>query len=49
VIFSKKVNGVNKMASYKQKCPMCKKWFLVDNGNKEYCYDCVPKGDGVNV
>ena len=30
------------MSAYKRRCPLCKKMFLVDNGNKKYCYDCKP-------
>ena len=34
---------VEKMCRVKQKCPLCKEWFVSDNGNRKYCYDCSPK------
>jgi len=31
------------MGKLKQKCPLCKEWFVSDNGNRKYCYTCSPK------
>jgi hypothetical protein len=28
---------------WKQRCPLCKKWFICKNGNRDYCYTCSPK------
>jgi hypothetical protein len=34
---------VEKIHKVKQKCPLCNKWFISDNGNRKYCYECSPK------
>jgi len=34
---------VDKMCKVKQKCPLCKEWFVSNNGNRKYCYECSPK------
>ncbi|HKL23368.1 MAG TPA: helix-turn-helix domain-containing protein [Candidatus Nanoarchaeia archaeon] len=34
---------VEKMCEVKQKCPLCKEWFVSNNGNRKYCFNCSPK------
>lgn len=39
----KKQKLVVKMCKVKQKCPLCKEWFISNNRNRKYCFKCSPK------
>jgi hypothetical protein len=39
--------GGNKVCNHKQKCKLCREWFVNENGNRIYCYECSPKGISV--
>jgi Zn finger protein HypA/HybF involved in hydrogenase expression len=38
---------MKKKTIYKIKCPLCKRFFIPDNGNKILCYKCRPSDKNV--
>ncbi len=39
--------GGIKMCKFKQRCSLCNEWFISNNGNRVYCFDCSPKTKSV--